>query len=104
MTFLPRFRSSAGQSNVGRGVCGKFEPHVAILRISWRIGAMADHDKIQFDLVKLLNGGRIICLTEPQSRLSLEKKLKPAEAVVRQKDRLLQVFETALARAEVIGA
>jgi hypothetical protein len=65
---------------------------------------MADHDKIQFDLVKLLNGERILRLTDPQSGLSLGKKLKPAEAVVRQKERLLQVFEAALARAEVIGA
>jgi hypothetical protein len=65
---------------------------------------MVDHDKIQFDLVKLLNGERILRLTDPQSGLCLEKKLKPAEAVVRQKDRLLQVFEAALARAEVIDA
>jgi hypothetical protein len=65
---------------------------------------MVNHDKIQFDLVKLLNGERILRLTDPQSGLCLEKKLKPAEAVVCQKDRLLQVFEAALARAEVIGA
>jgi hypothetical protein len=65
---------------------------------------MADGDKIQFDLVKLLNGERILRLTDPQSGLSLEMKLKPAEAVVRQKDRLLQVFEAALARAKLIGA
>jgi len=65
---------------------------------------MVDYDKIQFDLVKLLNGERILRLTDPQSGLSLEKKLKASEAVVRQKDRLLQVFEAALARAELIGA
>jgi hypothetical protein len=65
---------------------------------------MVDHDKIQFDLVKLLNGERILRLTDPQSGLSLEKKLKASEAVVRQKDRLLQVFDAALARAEWIGA
>jgi hypothetical protein len=65
---------------------------------------MADHDKIQLDLIKLLNGERILRLTDPRSGLSLEKKLTPAEAVVRQKDRLLQVFEAALARAELIGA
>jgi hypothetical protein len=64
---------------------------------------MADHDKIQFGLVKLLNGERILRLTDPLSGLSLEKKLKPSEAVVRQKDRLLQVFDAALARAELIG-
>jgi len=64
---------------------------------------MVDYDKIQFDLVKLLNGERIFRLTDQQSGLSLEKKLKASEAVVRQKDRLLQVFEAALARAELIG-
>ena len=65
---------------------------------------MAHAEKIQFDLVKLLNGERILRLTDPKSGLSLEMKLKPAEAVVRQKDRLLQVFEAALARAKLIGA
>ena len=65
---------------------------------------MADREKIQFDLVKLLNGERILRLTDPQSGLSLEKKLTPAEAIVRQKERLLQVFDAALARAELIGA
>ncbi len=65
---------------------------------------MVDHDKIQFDMVKLLNGERILRLTDSQSGLSLEKKLKPAEAVVRQKERLLQVFEAALAQAELTGA
>jgi hypothetical protein len=65
---------------------------------------MVDRDKIQFDLVKLLNGERILRLTDPHSGLSLEKKLKPSEAVVRQKDCLLQVFDAALARAELIGA
>ncbi|HTA29998.1 MAG TPA: hypothetical protein VK731_05915 [Candidatus Cybelea sp.] len=65
---------------------------------------MADHNKVQFDLVKLLNGERILRLTDPQTGLSLEKKLESAEAVVSQKDRLLQVFEAALARAAVIGS
>jgi hypothetical protein len=65
---------------------------------------VAGHDKIQFDLVKLLNGERILRLTDPQSGLSLEKKLNPADAVVRQKDRLLQVFNAALVSAEKVGA
>jgi hypothetical protein len=65
---------------------------------------MAGHDQIQFDLVKLLNGERILRLTDSQSGLSLEKKLNPTDAVVRQKDRLLQVFEAALASAEKAGA
>jgi hypothetical protein len=63
---------------------------------------MVDHGKIQFDLVKLMNGERILRLTDPRSGLSLEKKLRPSEAVVRQKDRLLLVFDAALARAELI--
>ena len=42
---------------------------------------MVDRDKIQFDLIKLLNGERILRLTEPQSGLALEKKLAPADAV-----------------------
>jgi hypothetical protein len=65
---------------------------------------MAGHNQIQFDLVKLLNGERILRLTDPQSGLSLEKKLNPADAVVRQKRRLLQVFNAALASAEKVGA
>ncbi len=61
---------------------------------------MVDHDKIQFDLVKLQNGERILRLTEPQSGLSLEKKLASADAVVRQKEKLLRAFEAALTRLE----
>jgi hypothetical protein len=62
---------------------------------------MVERDKIQFDLIKLLNGERILRLTEPQSGLSLEKKLSSADAVVRQKERLLRAFEAALARVEL---
>ena len=65
---------------------------------------MVDREKIQFDLIKLASGERILRLTEPQSGLSLEKKLAPADAVVRQKERLLQVFDAALARAELLTA
>ncbi len=65
---------------------------------------MVDHDRIQLELVKLRDGARILRLTDPQSGLSLESTLKTSEAVVRQKDRLLQIFDAALARAELIGA
>jgi len=65
---------------------------------------MADRDKIQFDLIKLASGERILRLTEPRSGLSLEKKLAPAEAVVRQKEKLLLAFEAALARVELATA
>jgi hypothetical protein len=60
--------------------------------------------KIQFDLIKLLNGERILRLTEPQSGLALEKKLAPSDAVVRQKEKLLSAFQAALARVELSAA
>jgi hypothetical protein len=65
---------------------------------------MIDHNKIQFNLIKLGSGERILRLTEPQSGLSLEKKLAPTDAVVRQKKKLLQAFEAALARVELAAA
>jgi hypothetical protein len=65
---------------------------------------MIDPARIEFELIKLVSGERILRLTEPESGLSLEKKLNPAEAVVRQKERLLRVFETALAQAKLLAA
>ena len=65
---------------------------------------MAEHEEIQFDLVKLLNGERILRLTDPQTGLSLEKKLNPADAVISQKERLLEVFAAALTHAQIVGA
>lgn len=62
---------------------------------------MIDRDKIQIDLIKLLNGDRILRVTEPQSGLSLEKKLSPADPIVRQKKQLRQAFEAALSRIEL---
>ncbi len=47
---------------------------------------------------------RVLRPTEPRSGLSLEKKLAPADAVVRQKEKLLRVFEAALARVELAAA
>ena len=55
---------------------------------------MVERDKIQFALVKLLNGGRLLRLTDPHSGLTLEKKLAPPEAVVRQKEKLLRALAT----------
>jgi len=65
---------------------------------------MVDRDKIQFDLIKLAGGGRILRLTEPRSGLALEKKLAPTDAVIRQKEKLLQAFEAALARTNLAAA
>jgi len=38
---------------------------------------MVGRSKIQIDLIKLAGGERLLRLTEPQSGLSLEKKLDP---------------------------
>jgi hypothetical protein len=65
---------------------------------------MVDRSKIQIDLIKLVGGERLFRLTEPLSGLALEKKLDEKQSVVRQKERLLGVFEAALARAELIPA
>ena len=62
---------------------------------------MIDRSTIQIDLIELVSGERVLRLTEPQSGLSLEKKLDAKQPVVRQKQRLLGVFEAALARAEL---
>ena len=65
---------------------------------------MVDRSKIQFDLIKLTSGERLLRLTEPQSGLSLEKKLDSQRSVVRQQEQLLGVFEAALARSETTTA
>jgi hypothetical protein len=49
-------------------------------------------------LLKLADGGRILRLTEPQSGLSLEKRLEPRESVARQKAHWKQVFLNVLER------
>jgi hypothetical protein len=65
---------------------------------------MVDLERVQLDLIRLVGGERLLRLTDPRSGLSLEKKLVPSEAVVRQKERLLRVFGAALARAELLTA
>ncbi len=65
---------------------------------------MDERNNIQMDLVKLADGGRLLRLTEPQSGLALEKVLDPRQPVVRQKERLMGVFEAALARAALSAA
>ena len=65
---------------------------------------MVDRSKIQIDLLKLTSGDRILRLSEAQSGLALEKKLDAKQSVVRQKERLLGVFEAALVRADALAA
>jgi len=65
---------------------------------------MVDRSKIQIDLIKLVSGERLLRLSEPLSGLTLEQKLDARQPVVRQKERLLGVFEAALARAQAVAA
>lgn len=65
---------------------------------------MVDRASIQFELVKLVSGERILRLTEPKSGLSLEKKLAATDIVVRQKGKLLDAFAAALTQVEVAAA
>jgi hypothetical protein len=65
---------------------------------------MIDQSRIHIELIKLVGGERLMRLTEPESGLTIERKLDPKQAVVRQKDRLLGVLEAALARAELQAA
>ena len=62
---------------------------------------MIDRGKIQVELIKLQGGERLFRLTEPQSGLSLERKLDPARPVIDQKKQLLSAFDAARARAEL---
>jgi len=65
---------------------------------------MTDRHNIQLDLIKLAGGARLLRLSEPQSGLSLEKRLDPQKPLVAQKEKLLGMFEAALARAELVAA
>lgn len=65
---------------------------------------VVSRDKIQIDLIKLVDGARLLRLTDPHSGLSLEKKLAAGEPVARQKESLFAAFEAALARVELHAA
>jgi hypothetical protein len=59
-------------------------------------------DKIQIDLVKLKDGGRLLRLTYAPSGLSLQQILDAKQPVASQKERLFNVFEAALAKADLL--
>jgi hypothetical protein len=59
---------------------------------------------IQIELVKLPGGERLLRLAEPVSGLALERKLDATQSIHQQKEQLLDVFETALKRAELTAA
>jgi hypothetical protein len=59
---------------------------------------------IQIELVKLPGGERLLRLAEPVSGLALERKLDATQSVHHQKEQLLDVFESALKRAQLTPA
>jgi hypothetical protein len=65
---------------------------------------MVDRENIQIDLIRLVDGGRLLRLTEPKSGLVLEKKLDARKPIAGQKEKLFRVFEAAIARAELAAA
>jgi hypothetical protein len=65
---------------------------------------MIDRSRIQIELTRLKTGNRLLRLTDPQSGLSLERKLDENKPVAHQKENLLSIFEAALSRAELSPA
>ena len=61
---------------------------------------MFDRGKIQIDLIKLAEGGRLLRVTEPQSGLSLERKIDNKRPIHDQKRQLIDIFQATLARAQ----
>ena len=61
---------------------------------------MLDRSEIQIDLIKLVEGGRLLRVSEPQSGLSLERKIDNKRPVHDQKRELIEIFEATLARAQ----
>lgn len=65
---------------------------------------MDDRRDMQIDLVKLVGGERLLRITETRSGMTLEKRISAGEPVHRQKQKLLAVFEAALANVQLAAA
>ena len=63
---------------------------------------MCNRAKIQIDLIKLAEGGRLLRVSAPQSGLSLERKIDDKRSVHDQKRQLIEIFETTLAQASLV--
>lgn len=53
------------------------------------------------DLIKLASGGRLLRFTDSRSGVSVERKLDDSRPVAEQKSQLSEVFEAAVARAQL---
>src|SRR5207249_2981312 len=64
-------------------------------------GGMPAVKNVQIDLIKLADGARLLRFTDRISGLSVERKLDAACSVNKQKKQLGEVFEAAVARAQL---
>jgi hypothetical protein len=62
---------------------------------------MRDPANVQIDLIKLADGARLLRFTDRTSGLSVERKLDAARSVHEQKQQLGEVFQAAVARAQL---
>lgn len=65
---------------------------------------MAADDHTQVDLIKLADGARLLRFTDARSGVFVERKLDAAGSVAEQKRQLREVFDAAVARAELAFA
>jgi len=57
--------------------------------------------KMEIDLIKLRDGSRLLRFTDRRSGVSVERKLDPVQSVSEQKKKLGDVFQAAVARAQL---
>lgn len=62
---------------------------------------MLDAENVQIELIKLADGVRLLRFTDRRSGLSVERKVDPSHAVNEQKKQLGEVFQAAVARAQL---
>lgn len=65
---------------------------------------MVDDAKIEMDMIKLVDGARLLRLTDAKSGLALERKLDPSRPVHEQRTELGDIFQVAVARAQLLPA
>jgi hypothetical protein len=65
---------------------------------------MSRPEDIEIELIKLAGGRRVLRLIDPASGLCLQRELERDQAVLTQKERLMSVFQAALAKADMLAA
>ncbi len=62
---------------------------------------MSQNDETRVDLIKLAAGGRLLRFTDLRSGVSVERKLDDGRSVAEQKSQLSEVFQAAVAQAQL---